>query len=39
VREGYEWIYLAEVGPRNLASIIIDNTDLKSPCIMSSREC
>jgi uridine kinase len=33
-----EWIYLAEVGPRNLASIIIDNTDFRNPCIMPSRE-
>jgi uridine kinase len=33
-----ERIYLAEVGPRDLASIIIDNTDLKNPHIISSRE-
>jgi uridine kinase len=33
-----ERIYLAEVGPRNLASIIIGNTDFKNPCIMSPRE-
>jgi uridine kinase len=33
-----EGIYLAEVGPRALASIVIDNTDFKNPCIVSSRE-
>jgi uridine kinase len=33
-----ERIYLAEVSPRALASIIIDNTDLKNPRIVTSRE-
>jgi uridine kinase len=32
-----ERIYLAEVDPCALASIIIGNTDFKNPCIMSSR--
>jgi uridine kinase len=33
-----ERIYLAEVGPRALASIIINNTDFKNPRIMTSCE-
>lgn len=32
-----ERIYLAEVNPRALASIIIDNTDLKRPRILATR--
>jgi uridine kinase len=33
-----ERIYLAEVGPRDLASVIIDNTDFKNPRMTPSRE-
>jgi uridine kinase len=32
-----ERIYLAEVNPRALASIIIDNSDLKHPRILATR--
>jgi uridine kinase len=34
-----ERIYLAEVSPRGLASIIINNTDLKKPRIMTADDC
>jgi uridine kinase len=33
-----ERIYLAEISPRALASIIINNTDFKNPRIMTAHE-